>query len=92
MGYFLTPLLNVLAGVVVFKESLNRTQWTAVLFAAAGVAYYMLSTSVFPWVGLALGGSFAIYGLLRKQMSTNAVPGLFIEVLLLMVVPEPPGF
>lgn len=84
MGYFLTPLLNVLAGVVVFEETLNRATRVAVLFAGAGVAYYVLSTSVFPWVGLALGGSFAIYGLLRKQMSTNAVPGLFIEVLLLM--------
>ena len=84
MGYFLTPLLNVLAGVIVFKEQLNRASQIAVLCAAAGVAYYIFSTAIFPWVGLALGGSFAIYGLLRKQMSTNAVPGLFIEVLLLM--------
>ena len=84
MGYFLTPLLNVLAGVMVFRERLNRACKVAILCAAAGVVYYMLSTAVFPWVGIALGASFACYGVLRKQISTNAVPGLLIEVLLLL--------
>jgi len=84
MGYFLTPLLNVLAGVVVFRERLGRANIVAILCAAAGVAWYMASTAIVPWVGLALGISFAGYGLLRKRMVTNAVPGLFIEVLLLL--------
>ncbi len=84
MGYFLTPLLNVLAGLIVFNEKLNRLTLTAVGFAAAGVAYYILRTDVFPWVGVTLGVSFAAYGLLRKQMSTNPIPGLFVEVLLLL--------
>ena len=84
MGYFLTPLLNVLAGVVVFRERLARANIVAILCAAAGVAWYMAATAIIPWVGLALGVSFAGYGLLRKRMITNAVPGLFIEVLLLL--------
>jgi len=84
MGYFLTPLLNVLAGVVVFREKLNRLNIAAILFAAAGVAYYVLTTATVPWVGIAVGVSFAAYGLMRKQMKTNAVPGLLIEILLLL--------
>jgi len=84
MGYFLTPLLNVLAGVVVFRERLARANIVAIGCAAAGVAWYMAATAIVPWVGLALGVSFAGYGLLRKRMITNAVPGLFVEVLLLL--------
>jgi len=84
MGYFLTPLLNVLAGVVVFREKLNRLNIAAILFAAAGVAYYVLTTATVPWVGIAVGVSFAAYGLMRKQMKTNAVPGLLVEILLLL--------
>jgi len=84
MGYFLTPLLNVLAGVVVFREKLNRLNLVAIAFAAAGVVYYIVSTSALPWVGLAVAVSFAGYGLLRKQMATNAVPGLLVEILLLL--------
>lgn len=84
MGYFLTPLLNVLAGVLVFKEKLSRINMIAILFALCGVSYYIISTAIIPWVGLAVGISFAAYGLLRKQMITNAIPGLFIETLLLL--------
>jgi chloramphenicol-sensitive protein RarD len=84
MGYFLTPLLNVLAGVIVFNEKLTRVKIAAVLFAAAGVAYYVLTNAEVPWVGLAVAVSFAGYGLLRKQMKTNAIPGLLVEILLLL--------
>ena len=84
MGYFLTPLLNVLAGVLVFRETLGRRDLAAVACASAGVSWYFLSADILPWVVLAVGFSFALYGLLRKQMVTNAVPGLFIEILLLL--------
>ena len=84
MGYFLTPLLNVLAGVIVFREKLSRLNIVAILFAAAGVAYYVFTTATVPWVGIAVGISFAAYGLMRKQMKTNAVPGLLVEILLLL--------
>ena len=84
MGYFLTPLLNVLAGIIVFHEKLTRLKIVAIAFAAAGVSYYVLTTATFPWVGLAVAVSFAGYGLLRKQMKTNAIPGLFVETLLLL--------
>ena len=84
MGYFLTPLLNLLAGVIVFKEKPSRLTLLAILCAAVGVAYYIFSSAIIPWVGFAVGISFAAYGLLRKQMITNAIPGLFIETLLLM--------
>ncbi len=84
MGYFLTPLLNVLAGVLIFRERLDRLKLAAIALAATGVLYYMLATAAVPWVSLAVGVSFAAYGLLRKQMATNPVPGLFIEVVLLL--------
>jgi len=84
MGYFLTPLLNVITGVIIFHERIDRIKMIAVGFAALGVLYYIISTSIIPWVGLAVGISFATYGLLRKTMDTNAIPGLFIETLILL--------
>jgi len=84
MGYFLTPLLNVISGVFIFRERLDKLKLIAIVFAALGVLYYIVSTSVIPWVGFAVGISFAGYGLLRKKMDTNAIPGLFIETLILL--------
>jgi chloramphenicol-sensitive protein RarD len=84
MGYFLTPLLNVIVGLVIFKEKLDRLKFAAIGFAVVGVLYYILKAGIFPWVGLSLGVSFAAYGLFRKKMDTNAIPGLLIETLILL--------
>ena len=84
MGYFLTPLLNVLGGYLVFKERINRIKQIAIAFAAVGVLYYIASVNVFPWIGLIVGVSFASYGVLRKMINTTAVPGLLLETLLLV--------
>jgi chloramphenicol-sensitive protein RarD len=84
MGYFLTPLLNVVAGLIFFGEKLDRFKITAIGFAVLGVLYYISSITEFPWVALSVGFSFASYGLLRKKMATNAIPGLLIETLLLL--------
>lgn len=84
MGYFLTPLLNVIAAVLFLKEKLTRLDLIAILFAATGVTYLMLTSGQTPWVGLIVAVSFSAYGITRKTTAINAVPGLFIETLLLL--------
>ena len=84
MGYFLSPLLSVLGGFVVFKERISRLKQLALLFAIIGVFYYVMSVDRIPWLGLIIGFSFAAYGVLRKFIQTEAVPGLLVETLLLI--------
>ena len=38
----------------------------------------------FPWIAVSLCLTFGLYGLLRKQSGTAAIPGLFIETILLV--------
>ncbi len=83
MGYFLSPLIHIVGGLVIFKERIGPFRKFAVAFAAAGVFYYILMAGIFPVLGLILGFSFASYGILRKFIKTSAVPGLFIETVLL---------
>jgi chloramphenicol-sensitive protein RarD len=85
LGYFINPLVNVLLGVLVLRERLNRAQWTAVAIAAAGVLWLAVQHGQPPWVSLALAFSFAIYGLIRKVAHVDAIPGLAIESLILLV-------
>lgn len=85
LGYFINPLVNVLIGVLVLSERLNRAQWTAVAIAAAGVLWLALLHGDPPWISLALAFSFAIYGLIRKLANVDAVPGLAIESLILLL-------
>jgi chloramphenicol-sensitive protein RarD len=83
LAYFIGPLLNVLLGIFVLSERLDRTQWSAVGFAAAGVVYLTFIAGHTPWLALMVGSSFAIYGVIRKTVSIDALPGLAVETILL---------
>jgi len=83
LAYFMGPLLNVLLGIFVLRERLDRVQWTAVAFAAAGVAYLTFIVGQPPWIALMVGSSFAFYGLIRKTVNIGALPGLAVETILL---------
>ncbi len=83
LGYFITPLVNVLLGYLLLRERLRRLQWIAVGLAAAGVAWLALQSGHPPWIGLALAGTFGTYGLLRKTAALGPLEGLSLETLLL---------
>ena len=83
LGYFINPLLNVVLGVALLNERLNRAQWLAVGLAAIGVLYLTVVSARPPWIALALAASFGTYGLLRKVVRVESVPGLATETLLL---------
>ncbi len=83
LGYFMTPLVNVLLGMTVLHERPRPAQRGALLLAAAGVAWLSLEAGHPPWIGLALAVSFGAYGLLRKVAPLGALEGLTLETLLL---------
>jgi chloramphenicol-sensitive protein RarD len=85
LGYFINPLINVLLGVVVLRERLNRLQWLAVATAAAGVAWLTWQAGYAPWIAIGLAISFGAYGLLRKMVQVDAVAGLGLESLYLLL-------
>ncbi|MFM1850726.1 MAG: hypothetical protein RIS54_410 [Verrucomicrobiota bacterium] len=83
LGYFLVPLVNIALGWGVLREKLRPAQWTAIGFAAAGVAWQLWQLGRLPWIALALAGTFGTYGLLRKRSPLGSLPGLTVETLLL---------
>jgi chloramphenicol-sensitive protein RarD len=84
MGYFLAPVINMIGGYIFFQERISRLKQWAVFFATIGALYYVFSGDSFPWLGLLIGLTFSSYGIARKAMVTSAVPGLYIETLLLL--------
>lgn len=84
LGYFLTPLVNVLLGVVALKERLERPVALALVLAGGGVAWLALAASRPPWIALGLALSFGSYGLVRKLVrGVGAMAGLTVETALL---------
>jgi chloramphenicol-sensitive protein RarD len=84
LGYFMTPLVNILLGAIFLRERLTRWQSVAVLLAVGGVLYLTFGYGRFPWIALTLCTTFGLYGLLRKKSGTAAIPGLFFETIVLV--------
>ena len=83
LGYFTNPLMYVFIGVVFLRERLRKAQMLAVILAAIGVLYLTLTGGEFPWVAISLAALFTTYGVIRKQVAIGAMPGLFVETVLL---------
>lgn len=84
LGYFITPLVSLLLGVVLLRERLSRPVKLAAGLAAVGVASMAWHAGGVPAISLGLALSWGIYGLLRKTAPVGAVVGLTIETLLLL--------
>jgi chloramphenicol-sensitive protein RarD len=80
MGYYINPLVNVLLGCIFFRDRLRPLQFLAILLAAVGVGYMVYSFGRFPWIALTLALTFGFYGLIRKKISVESLPGLGIEM------------
>lgn len=86
LGYYINPLMYVAAGVFIMKERLRRLQLWAVIIASIGAIVLVVGGGVFPWVAFVLALSFTTYGYIRKTTNVGAMPGLFIEVLIISPV------
>ncbi|MCP3031031.1 EamA family transporter RarD [Halobacillus sp. A1] len=82
LGYYINPLVSILLGMLVLKETFTRPQWIAFLLAGSGVVYMTVHFGSVPWIALLLAFSFGMYGLLKKLVPLNAMFGLMIETLI----------
>lgn len=83
MGYYISPLMNVLFGVVFLHERLSKLQFAAVGCAAVGIGVIIVHNGGLPWVALTLPLTFAFYGLLKKIIVAQQMTSILLETLLI---------
>ena len=86
LGYFISPLVTVVLGVVLFRERLRRPQRLALSLAAVAVAWLTFDYGRVPWVAVGLALTFATYGMLKKKAATGAVESLAVEATVILPV------
>ncbi|MFC3851993.1 EamA family transporter RarD [Salinispirillum marinum] len=84
LGYYINPLVNILFGMLFFGERLGKVKTAAALICLAAVAYEVIQFGRLPWIALALGVSFALYGLVRKKLAVDSFTGMAMETGLLL--------
>ncbi|PYG27542.1 EamA family transporter RarD [Pelagimonas varians] len=84
LGYYIFPLMAVLFGVVLLRERLSTLQWLAIALATVAVLQLAIGLGTAPWISLILGVTFALYGLIKKRLTTGPVVSVTAEVVLLV--------
>lgn len=84
LGYFLNPLVNVLLGVGLLKESLSFGKKCAVALATLGVAVITYDAGQWPWIAVLLALTFGLYGLMKKKIQSPGLAGNQFETILLL--------
>ncbi|MDP5031540.1 MAG: EamA family transporter RarD [Paraglaciecola sp.] len=84
LGYYINPLLNVFLGRLFLQERLRPLQKAAVALAFIGVSILVISFGQVPWIALSLAATFGIYGLLRKKVAVDSLPGLLLETMMML--------
>lgn len=81
LGYFINPIVTVILGVLVLRESLRPAQWAAVGISAVAVLVLAVGYGQFPWMSITLACSFGFYGLIKKRVGprVDAISGLSLE-------------
>lgn len=81
LAYYMNPILAILLGTVLFRERLTKLQWLAVAVTFAGLVITVIRYRQIPWIALVIGGSFAVYGALKKTVRSDAAVSTFLETL-----------
>ena len=83
-GYFIMPIISVLFGYLFFKEILNKLRIFSVILTCISVLYLFYFYKNFPWIGLTVGFSWALYNVFRKKINVDVDLGLLIESLVIL--------
>ena len=83
LAYYMNPILAILLGTVVFRERLTGLQWLSVAVTFTGLVIAIIRYRQIPWVALIIGGSFAVYGAIKKGVHVDAGVSVFFETLVL---------
>ena len=83
LGYFMTPMMNAILGMIFFQERPYGLQRLSILLAIAGVGVQLIILGHLPWIAISLSGSFAAYAAMRKADVQDSITGLFLETTLL---------
>ncbi|WP_099037532.1 EamA family transporter RarD [Mycobacterium neglectum] len=79
LGYFINPLVTVALGLLVFRERLNRAQFTALAIALVAVLVFTVEVGAPPVIGIGLALSFALYGAVKKVVPTDPRVSVGVE-------------
>ena len=89
MGYFITPMISIILGYLFLKEKISHLKFFSVFLMFCSIAYLFINLKEIPYLIILIGTTWAIYGLLRKQINISPSIGLLYETFLITLISIP---
>jgi chloramphenicol-sensitive protein RarD len=85
LGYFITPIGLMVAGILVLHETMRRAQQVALGLAVVAVVVLTIGYGTVPWVSLIIASTWVTYSFVKKQSPLTAIESLTAETMVLFV-------
>jgi len=79
LGYYINPLVNVLLGIIIYKETLLWPQKLSIAIALLGIAMMTYELGTLPIVSIVLALSFGLYGAVKKRLTIHPFSSIAFE-------------
>ena len=89
MGYFITPMISIILGFVFLNEKISRPKFLSVFLMIFAIIFLFFNLNEAPYLIILIGTTWAIYGLLRKQINVSASTGLLYETFFITLISIP---
>lgn len=78
-GYYIMPLVSILLALVFLHERLSPWMTAAIIIAGIGVGILAINTGQPPLVSILLAVTFALYGLVKKNVKLSSDVAMLVE-------------
>lgn len=79
IGMYFAPIFQILIGIIIFKESINRAKIIATTLLIISALILIFDLRSIPTIALGMGLSFAIYASIKKKVSTSSIASHVLE-------------
>ena len=83
LGYYINPLVNVLLGIIIYKETLLWPQKLSIAIALLGITIMTYELGTLPIVSIVLAISFGFYGAVKKRITIHPFSSIAFEAWLI---------
>ena len=79
LGYYISPIISIVLGYFFLKESLSFYKIVSILLMLLAIILLLYNYNSIPFLAIFIGLTWALYGLIKKQLSIDAEIGLLFE-------------
>ncbi len=85
LAYYISPIISMLLGIIVFREKKNLLEYSAIIIAIVAIAYKTISLGSLPILSLGIAISMSIFNTMKKLTRYNEIKSTMLETMVITI-------